>query len=266
MANISKKISCPSFVGILLLLLFISFLPSCSSKKKLARSLSGTDVQSIILKSTSTPDYQWMSGKAKVLIDDGVSNQKINMYVRINRDSLIWMAFKKLSVEGGRALVTADSVYAILRLEKSYYKASMEELTQSDSEVDFRYLQDVLAGFPPKLDPDNITVKNLKSKIQIKMDTFGVESTLEYDVASGLLTGGYFENENDFSCEWNYGNYQLLADSIEVPFFRFYKLQLSEQESLTLRLEFSNIEIDVAKSIRFEIPSHYTRLSQLSFP
>ena len=262
----STKTSSPGIIFLSLIAISIFLLPSCSSKKRLAKSVSGNDIQSIIDKSTSIPDYQWMSGKAKVLIDDGITSQKANMYVRINRDSLIWMAFKKFSTEGGRALITPDSVFAIIRLDKAYYKASLDELTDAGTEVDFRYLQDVLAGFPPRLDPEKISINSQDSIIQIKMDTFGVQSTLEYDNTSGLLIGGYFENNTDFRCSWEYDDYQLLVDSIEVPFFRSYELQLNGKESLTLALEFSNIEIDIPKSIKFEIPSHYTRLTQLSFP
>ncbi len=257
---ISSKIS--KYLIISLLGFVIILLPSCKTTSKIKKSQSGITHDSIIEKLLNPPLINSYKAKAKLTYEDKSGSQKANLYIRSIKDSLIWMAVKKYSTEAGRALITKDSIFLINRLEKKYYCNAIENIeSEYGMYSEFNYIQDMIHGIPPEIDSSKAwEVYTNKNKLVINTSISDILHNFSYDLNSGLIVSGQFRNNDNLNGTWIYDDYRIIGDRFEIPFFRYFNFQLNGNESLILKLEFSNVEIDLENSIRFEIPSHYQKV------
>lgn len=242
---------------------FIILLISCkTTSRKILTSQSGNSIDSIHNYLLNPPTIDWINAKAKISVESSSITQKGTTYIRAKKDSVLWMLVKKATVEGGRVQIINDSIYAINRLEKTFY---IKPLDYIQEEFGFNsalpYIHSLLAGHPPKIDSS----KHWKS--YLGKDRYSIETLIgdmvhqfDFDTETGLHTGGHFRNEDGINGRWVYNDYRMVENNIEVPFYRYFNIQLNENESIILSLDFSAIEINQEKTINFQIPSHYQRV------
>jgi len=70
--------------------------------------------------STDTLSYDFFYGKAKMKYNGEESKIGGRMTIMMVPDSVIWMVFKKLSIEGARVLIRPDSTWVLYRQEDLY--------------------------------------------------------------------------------------------------------------------------------------------------
>ncbi|RYY11186.1 MAG: DUF4292 domain-containing protein, partial [Cytophagaceae bacterium] len=70
---------------------------------------------------TTNTNFQYLSGKGKLHFKQGGDDKTVNFNLRVRRDSAIWLSGSLVGIEGGRALLTADSVRVINRLKNTYF-------------------------------------------------------------------------------------------------------------------------------------------------
>jgi len=236
---------------------------SCKTKKALVepRPSYSKSKMELTEQFLQRADYQFVTGKAKVSVSSPYGSVKGTMYLRTIKDSLIWIAFKKLSVEAGRALITPDSLFFISRLEKSYQKHALSDVYRDYGlAADFSYIQDLVLGLTPTIDtteywtvdmtPDSVTVSTTINNILHK---FFVDSM------TGMVLGGTFKDKFNADGEWTFKDYVYSIDSIPVPAHREYQVHLNSGDELRMKINITELEVDSPKSIRFSIPDHYTR-------
>ncbi len=98
------------------------------------------------VKATNT-NFQYFSGRGKMHFRAKDSEQSANFNLRIKRDSAIWLSGSLLGIEGVRALLTADSVRVVNRLQKTYFAGDYAYLSQLlNVPVTYRQMQDILLG------------------------------------------------------------------------------------------------------------------------
>ena len=249
----------------IILLCIVCCFFSCKSKKKLAID----DNQEVLLTQKEAldifmtrPDYGFISGKAKVSISSEHGSEKGTMYVRSIRDSLIWIAVKKLSVEGGRVLITKDTMTVLNRLEKTYQKFPLSELQDRYGvTTDFTYLQDMFFGITPEMDTTGVW----KQEVGLLSYTFAAMASNIYhefhvSKSSGLQIGGRFSEKFSSDGEWLYSDHRIIQEGMVLPYKREYVVNHGINESFSLKLKFSEIEVENPKAIKFSIPNHYTEL------
>lgn len=85
--------------------------------------------------------------KGRARVDIGNDQTEATLQVRMRYDSVIWISVTKLGIEGLRAKITRDSVWAINRLNRSYFMEPISAL-QTRFQVPFTYqmLQAALVG------------------------------------------------------------------------------------------------------------------------
>lgn len=98
------------------------------------------------VKATNT-SFQYLSGRGKVHFKAKDNEQSANFNLRIKRDSAIWLSGSLLGIEGVRALLTADSVRVVNRLQKTYFAGDYAYLSQLlNVPVTYKQMQDILLG------------------------------------------------------------------------------------------------------------------------
>ena len=201
-------------------------------------------------------EYEFFSAKARIKFNGEDSKVGGRSNIRMIKDSLIWMNFKKLSIEGARTLITPDSCWVLYRFDDIYESGTTQEfLDYYKIYLAFGDLQDMLVG--------NLRIPSSEEILHYEAaDYYHLVFQTNGDHYEYLLKDDYriFKVKikdtagREFTSTFrDYGEEQIASRkdvSIHIP-----------GEGLsTFSMKFSSIEIDVPKKIKFEIPDHYTRL------
>ncbi|MFA8449921.1 MAG: DUF4292 domain-containing protein [Bacteroidales bacterium] len=130
-------------------LFFLLTIVSCKTRKS---GIGGPVVyrnSSVLLEKmdSSELDYKTLSFKFKGKLKREKDKKDFSGQVRIQKDSLIWISFSKAFVEGGRVLITRDSVFFVNRLDREYFKGNFNLLSRIlKTRVDFDMMQALLTG------------------------------------------------------------------------------------------------------------------------
>jgi len=244
--------------GLLFLLLLLS---GCKSKKRLQGSSAQLSEKGLIQKFRTPIDYYFFTGKAKVSVSSPYGSQKGTLYLRGQKDSILWVAVKKLSVEGGRMQIDRERATFINRLEKTYQEFPLDTLSNLFGITgDLGYIQDMTFGMTPELDSVSMwEVKSKGSSMEISSMAQNVLHRFDVDKNTGHVTSGEFRAKFSGDGEWIYDDYREVKPGIYLPYYRKYDIYVSEDEYLSLDIKFSEITLDEPKATPFSVPSHYTR-------
>lgn len=244
---------------------FISLLSiqACKSKKKLISTNSHSVGLDSIYQNIFKPKHiDWFSGRAKVKITSPQGTDKFVMFIRMKNDSIVWTVIKKLGLEGGRALIEKDSVSIIYRLpQKAYQLLSLEELSKSYGITPhLQDIQSLITGRIPRVDTSALwEIKDDEEFYHFRSIKDDIVYDFSYDKSTALLKKGQFIDGFNLNGYWDYDDYQII-NNIAVPFFRKYTAKFDADNYLNVTLDFTEIELNVPNSTKFEIPSHYKRL------
>lgn len=144
-----------SLFGILCSLLIFS---SCKTKKivtgpasvKRSDTVAVTnEAYSYIKKSReNVMNYDWFSSRIKVEYSDANLSQDFTAVVRMRRDSALWISLQgPFGIEGGRILVTRDSIYVVNKLSNEYLRQPISYLSNVlPIQTNLAELQDFIMG------------------------------------------------------------------------------------------------------------------------
>ena len=167
----------------------------------------------------------------------------------------------RLSVEGGRALITKDTVTILNRLEKTYTQFPISDLEEKYGiRPDFSYIQDMLLGFTPEMIRSDITdVEQGEDIITITSIIQDIYHQFFVSKIDATTRGGLFNEKIRADGTWEYSEHAIVNNDIFLPYNRKYKFQVDGAGQFDLDLKFSEIELDNPKAIKFSIPDHYTK-------
>ena len=205
------------------------------------------------------PNVNQYNAKARLKLNDGYGTQKATLFIRAKQDSVIWMVIKKFSVEAARVLITHDSLFIINRLQKEYQLFAISELqNQFGVTPKFDYIYKMLLGTVPDIDTTKHWELNINNDhLTIETMIFEILHKFRLNRSEGQIIAGSFMDNTNLSGNWQYDNYQLISDSISLPYNRNYSVILPEGQNLNVNLDFSEIELNIDKTINFKIPHHY---------
>ena len=203
----------------------------------------------------------WLAAKAKITVRDESGVTKFSANLRWKKDSILWMNFKKVSVEGARIQITPDSIYIIDRLNKKYI---VEDFNFAQREFNlptgFDGLQSFLLGNPIFFSKElKSSIKDNQYHLAGKTDTYQTGYWLE--AGTFLLKKTLVDDfRNGRILEYELGNYGKLSDDQNFSFKRNLELSSGEFGDISIKIELSKVEVNVPKIIRFEIPNYYERV------
>ncbi len=204
---------------------------------------------------------EWLSAKAKVIFRDGQSVRKFIVNIRYRKDSLIWMNIKKLSVEAARVQITPDSIYIIDRMNNQFaIRGFSYAQREYNLPTGFNGLQSLLLGNPVFLTEELMPgIEKGQYRLSGKSDSSeagywlnGLTFALEQMVLDDFRNTRKMEVRQD--------DFQQMADGQEFSYFRNFNLSSRKFGDISIKVNFSKVELNVPKTIRFEIPERYEKI------
>jgi len=250
---------------LIFLLLIGIFLASCgASKKGMTGKLERATPEALLKNLVENQvNIEWLDGRAKLDFSDENTSMGATSTIRIKKDSLIWVSVRKLGFEVARALVTRDSVYIIDRINNEYDIKDLAYLQKEyNLPADFESIQAILLG-----NPIFFTTSGLQSEVaENTYHLYGKSSNMDthywMDQKSLQLKQMQFKDLQE-SREVNVKleDYQSIANNQKFSYLRKLELNSRQTGQVKVEIQFSQLEINSPKDVRFEIPNKYTRSS-----
>lgn len=235
---------------------FVVLLFSCSKKIIPTIPPPTLEIQEI--------DFEYFHGKARMVFRDDKKERDVKAHIRIRKDSVIWMTFSVIGVQGGKALINRDSITIVSTVDKEIYVFDYKELSSRfNFEVNYNTIQAVILGnlIAPRSDSDKITQGPSFNLLEQQRGTVNIKNYI--NAASRKLEKVEMKEENtNNSITINYSNFQPVGDKI-YPFNGgvsiFYKTAKGLLNT-TITLEYNKAEVG-SKELKFpfNIPRKYDR-------
>jgi len=245
-----------SRIGGLFLLMACSFMLSCSSnkglkkvsKKSLTEVLEGMEDQQV--------DFDWFTSKGRLSIDSEETSGSVRCDIRMIKDSLVWMNFKKLGFELARTQITADSCHVVYRRDNMYEAGTTEEfLNYYNLYISFLELQHLIIGqfTIPKV--DMVTSYDSDKYYNLKFQKDNVDYFYQIKSDFNLHAVGIKDDRG------RQVNIQI-SDYNELGFPDRKELLIFTPEEGEAKMVFklSGATFNVPKKIPFEIPDYYKKI------
>ncbi len=242
-----------------LVVLVFSFLLSGCSKKvtptflPLAKTL---DIQEI--------DFEYLHGKARMNFRDEKKNLDVKANIRIRKDSVIWMTFSVIGVQGGKALINKDSITIVSNVDKEYYVFDYAELSRRfNFKVDYASIQAAMLGnlIVPRR-PEDVIVEDIDfNKLNQAIGSIMIKNFINR-ATQKLENVELTESTTNNSIKINYSNFQPLGEK-SFPYNGtinvLYKTNAGVVNN-SISFEYNKAEVgDKELRFPFNIPKRYER-------
>ena len=261
----------------LILLATVALFSACKTAKKTTAATPTTttnhplSINDILQRlDDNVPQATWLAGDGSFDYVGRPLNLSGSMTIRFRRDSVIWLNVKKLGFGVARALVTRDSVFALNLIQSTYVAKDLTFMEkQFGIPADFTLLQNFLLGKPLFLtDKNQLTLeKSAEGEILLRGQNEKWRAEYRIDTATQALKQMSFEQTSmSRFVKISYENYAPLRDAlgIERPFAYLRRIAVESPQtgkvSLTLDIDAETLEVNIPKTIRFEIPKSYTKI------
>lgn len=250
------------FLSIAVLFICTSFLFSCSRKVAAPVATEPEPTRELHIEGI---DFGYFQGKARMILRDANKEREVKANIRIRKDSVIWMTFSVIGVQGGKALINKDSITIVSNMDKEYYVFEYPELSKRyNFEINYDVIQAAMLGnlILPR-DPDSETVTPESSMFLLKQKAGTVEVTNFINAASTKIEKIEMKEQNSSnSLVINYSNFQPVGDKV-FPYngtiSLFYKTMAGVLNT-TVIFEYSKADVgDKELKFPFNIPKRYVR-------
>ncbi len=243
------------FVYLFICLGTLFLLPACKSSKSAADTSLKSDLKKL---SVYIIDYKWFEGKCNASYAGGFNELSFVSNFRLKKDEFIWISVTgPLSIEGGRALITPDSVQMIDRINRKYYKGTFQQFCMKyNLPITFVQLQELIVG-------NVLNEKTLKGPSKTEND-FKIfeENTKEYskNVYINLINYtvdkiGLKDRLTQRELLLNFANY---SESKGKLFSQNRIIEINtHHEKSTIQMQFSKFLFDKEVEFPFAIPERY---------
>ncbi|MBK9256258.1 MAG: DUF4292 domain-containing protein [Saprospiraceae bacterium] len=234
------------------------FFGSCS--KKLYQGpppeRSRTDLINILLQRNF--DFTWFSGKAGTELKSPDENISGSMQVRMKKDSIVWIAVKKFGIEAARLQVDKDKFVLLNRWLGEYYTGNISQLNEVISiSPDFQDLQQLMYGNVILPESDQIEIKKDSIWYILKANVDDMLIQYYINAYTMQLDRTVITDKMNRTAKAEYSDYRKLPNGCIMAYERRLTFPYSYKEDASMYLKFSEIEVDVPKEIKFEIPKNY---------
>lgn len=258
---------------LILCTLFFITIYSCKSNKKAIEGNNNITTEVEVKTPTSGGDIlkeidtyytlpEWTSAKGTIDASMGESNISLDAIIQIRKDSAILLIAKKFGFEGGRALITRDSVFIINRLEQTYDKLSLAAIASKfNLPPQFDVIQKILLGCPAKInDTAPFQMQQQDSVIVLLTESGSIGATHNLAKKDLRLLQTFVEDEqNAAKMTIFFDNYKITSLQKQFAFHRNLIFISPRSGQGEIDIDFSDVEFNVPKSLRFQIPAHYKR-------
>ncbi|MCC6462879.1 MAG: DUF4292 domain-containing protein [Saprospiraceae bacterium] len=232
-----------------------------SEVPSLATKVRSSDFLVKQLQQSELKELESLSAKARIYVEGNGSSIEANANLIWIRDSVVWLTVKKLGIEAFRALVTRDSVFVLDRLARTYTAGDIESLQHRYSLPEgFPLLQGLVlasAWLEPGMQLQS-GIKDSLHRLSGNNNRFSADYRIEE--RSFFLRQETFMQQRDARIlNLEFEQFKKLPGAGMFPYLRRIEAYSPESGNMRLDIEFTDVEVNVPKSYRFEIPTHYQR-------
>jgi hypothetical protein len=245
-------------VGLSLLLIF----SSCRSKKNRSKPIGKNpidttkplleEIKNIL---NNTFDYNYLSYKAKCDYKDQNMDQSFTMNIRMKKDSILWLSITAVGFEVARAILDADSVKIISRLDKKYFTYGYDYIKKlSGTSLSLLQIQNLLTAnllFPPEEyaeGAEKTTFKTTQGYIENSL-TINDKSKILEQILQHLIEQS---NAKVIYSEYKKTDKQTFPGQVDISV-------ITPKRNISLIMENSGINTNDIESFPFEISSKYEK-------
>ncbi len=242
------------FVSLVISLYFIS----CKTSERAIRNNDGgNDVVKQLV--SQHFNFEWFSAKAKLDFEDKSGSTSSTANFRCQKDKVIWISFSLFGIEGGRALITPDTLKILDRINKQYRIEPFSFIKNFvPYDIDFTTLQDLVAGNVIFFNKENAVSKKTEEGyiINSTKDPFNNETVLDLET---MLIKSMKVRDTEMNRDFNisFADYRLVD---EQPFSFMRTIELKAGENVNISLEFDKVVLNDSLSFPFSVSEKYERI------
>jgi hypothetical protein len=254
------------------------FFGSCKSTRKIQAAISKKDTTSVLIRNASAEDsvaviksalsgirtketdFKTFSAKIKVEYQDSKGKQAITAYVRMIKDSVIWISgyATVFNIEAFRALIHKDSVFVLDKINKEVQLRSIDYLQEvTQIPFDFKTLQDMLLGNPIFFTDSVVSYKETESKILLATVGVNFKHLLTISKPDRLIVHSKLDDVDINRNRTADITYDEFENSNGINFSTYREITVSEKNKLDIQLKYKQYEFNKDLQINFSIPKNY---------
>jgi hypothetical protein len=204
-------------------------------------------------------DFDWYYAKGAATISFENSSLTANADFRIKKDSAMLIVLRMMGLELGRALITRDSFFMVNRMEGNYMAEPIESIAKL-YKVPFTFaeLQQIIAGnhLTDGMKAQQLTERDGKTMLEASGERWNAAFIFKGETVESAQ---YTLNTGE-SVTAVFDDYIRVEKKKQSPLNRKYYYPAKAHFEYALELQLDQIELDKQKSMKFEIPSKYTRI------
>jgi len=247
----------------ILLIGFSALIVSCSKKVAPTTNLPPVAPAQPVL-SIDEIDFEYLHGKARMILRDSKKEREVKANIRVRKDSVIWMTFSVIGVQGGKALINKDSITVVSNVDKEYYVFDYAELSKRyNFTINYEVIQAAMLGnlILPRNDQD--VVQQESSFFVLKQQApNGITVDNFINSASKKLEKVEMKDKSTNSLVVNYSNFQPVGPEL-FPYngtINLFYQTVSGLLNTTIIFEYNKAEVgDRELKFPFNIPKRYER-------
>lgn len=200
---------------------------------------------------------EWFAGKMKVKFREGdeKSIPTLNLDVKINKDSAIWVSASPaigIKLEVARALITPGRIQVLDKFNKNYYDKDFDYLQQFiNYPFDFQTLQSMLYGsLTGPVDFSEADIAGEQYRLDGNNQTVFLNG-IDFSIVKMIL------EDQDRSFIANFDEYQAVDQDL-FSLKRDYLLK-AEGKNYLINVQFSKIKTDGPFSFPFKVSNKYKK-------
>ncbi|HEX6890125.1 MAG TPA: DUF4292 domain-containing protein [Chryseolinea sp.] len=247
---------------LLLVLIGFSFVVMSCSKKVVTPAIELSTARPTL--NVEEIDFEYMHGKARMVLRDANKEREVKANIRIRKDSVIWMTFSVIGVQGGKALINKDSITIVNNVDNEYFQFDYAELSKRyNFEINYNVIQSAMLGnlIIPRQESDQVLQETAFFILKQQANNISVDNYIS--LASKKLEKVELKESNSAnSLIVNYSNFQPMGSKL-FPYNGtinlFYKT-IAGLLNTTIIFEYNKAEVgDKELKFPFNIPKKYVR-------
>jgi hypothetical protein len=206
-------------------------------------------------------DYNAFSAKVKVDYEGAETDNHANAFIRIRKDSAIWISIRgALNVEGIRLLITKDSLKLMNLLEKTIEYRSVGYLQElSQVPLTFYDLEDIIVGNPVFVDSNIVSYKSTANGLQVLMITRLFKNLITLESRNLRMVHCKLDDTDPLrnrTCDITYSDYETQGG---ISFSTTREIVVAEKSKLDINLNFKQYNFNQPESFPFNVPKSYKK-------
>lgn len=209
-------------------------------------------------------DFEYFHGKARLNYNDGKKEREVKANIRVRKDSVIWMTFSVIGVQGGKALINKDSITIVSTVDKEYFVFDYKELSRRfNFNIDYNVVQAAFLGnlIQPRTTGDKVERTATYDLLEQRNGTVVIKNFINAAL-SKIEKVELTEGDSKNSITLSYTNFQAVENKI-FPYNGVINLYYKTPGGIlnnVISFEYNKAEVgDKELRFPFNIPRKYDR-------